>query len=58
MKRSDVRRFAASLVGVFSRWIRYQSLMSELRALDCLQLKDLGITGSDFDSIARGTYKR
>ncbi|MGY4155535.1 uncharacterized protein YjiS (DUF1127 family) [Bradyrhizobium sp. USDA 4461] len=39
-------------------WYRYHSVMYKLLELDELAQRDLGISRLDFDSIARGTYRR
>ncbi len=39
------------------KWRRYEDVLQQLRTFDELSLHDLGINKSDFESIARGTFR-
>jgi uncharacterized protein YjiS (DUF1127 family) len=39
-------------------WLQKQAVLEELHGCDDRTLQDLGISRSDFDAIASGTYRR
>jgi uncharacterized protein YjiS (DUF1127 family) len=53
-----LRRVHRTLVRMLSRTFEYNSIRDELEQLDSFELRDLGISRSDFEAIARGCYRR
>ena len=52
------KELLAAVKAALSESFAYRRRMAELQGLDERELTDIGIGRSDFDAIARGTYRR
>ena len=51
------KELIAAVKAALARGLAYRRRMAELQNLDERELTDIGIGRSDFDAIARGTYR-
>jgi len=55
---SRLRLRLIALLRSLQLWLQKQAVLEELHGCDDRTLQDLGISRSDFDAIASGTYRR
>ena len=58
LQGSRLRLHLIALLRSLQLWLQKQAVLEELHGCDDRTLQDLGISRSDFDAIASGTYRR